>query len=494
MRLSIAAMLVLVLLATSCLMVAKPAFSSTDVVEDTWVAKAPMQVARGNLGVAVVNGKIYAIGGSTESGLNPRSVGIDYTAKGWIVNTNEEYDPATDKWTFKTPMPTPRYAFAIVTYQNKIYCIGGASNFQPPTGFYGAILTGVNEVYDPATDTWETKAAMPTARIGLQANVVDDKIYLIGGYPNRTFNEVYDPATDSWTTKAPMPTVASYYASAVFDNEIYVIGGYGSGNLNQIYDPETDKWRMGAPAPSSITDGAAGATTGMMALKRIYVLGVLDFMYQAAPPNRIYDPKSDRWTFGADAPTNRLNFGVAVVNDTLYTIGGIIRNHPYELSDAIFTATPSAVNEQYTPLGYGSPDPSYDGVAPVIVVVLPGNETYFTGDVGLNFTDVALDFVVDEPVFSVRYVLDGGVPVEISGNATIAGLAVGAHNVSVFGFDASGNMGTSETVYFSVAQPEPFPVVPVAAASAASVAVAVAGLLMYLRRHGHRAERLVKKS
>jgi hypothetical protein len=475
---SVAAMLALLFMVASCIIAVNPALSSTDVVENTWLSKASMQVARGNLGVAAVNGKIYAIGGSTESGLNPRSVGIDYKAKGWVADTNEEYDPATDTWTFKTPMPTPRYGFAIVAYQNKIYCIGGASNFQPPNGFYGAILTRANEVYDPATDTWETKVSMPTARMGLQANVVDGKIYLIGGYPNRTFNEVYDPATDSWSTKEPMPTGASYYASAVFDNEIYVIGGYGSGSLNQIYNPETNKWRLGAPAPSSVTDGTAGVTIGVNAPRRIYVLGVLNFMYQDAPPNRIYDPKSDTWTLGADVPTNRLNFGVAVVNDTLYAIGGTIRNYPHELSDAIFTATPSAVNEQYMPLGYGLPDPSYDGAAPEIAVLSPENKTYYTAN-------VTLDFTVNEPVFSVHYELDGGTAVEISGNTTIVGLAIGVHNITVFGFDASGNMGVSETVFFAIAEPEPFPTVLVATASGASAAIIGIGLLVYFKKRKH---------
>jgi hypothetical protein len=82
----------------------------------------------------------------------------------------------------------------------------------------------------------------------------------------------------------------------------------------------------------------------------------------------------------------------------------------------------------------------------------------------------------------VHYVLDGGVPVEVSGNTTIGELAVGVHNVSVFGFDASGNMGASETVCFTVAEPEPFPVVPVAAASVAAVAIIGLGLLVYFKK------------
>ena len=117
MRKSVAAMLVLMFSVASCLVVAKPAFSSAEVAEDTWVAKAPMSQARAGLGVAVVNGKIYDIGGNTWE-----KESAQHTTGG-VVGTNEEYDPATDTWTFKASMPTPREAFAIAVCQNKIYCI-----------------------------------------------------------------------------------------------------------------------------------------------------------------------------------------------------------------------------------------------------------------------------------------------------------------------------------------------------------------------------------
>jgi N-acetylneuraminic acid mutarotase len=131
--------------------------------DSAWVSKAPMQEARCDLGVAVVNGKIYAIGGAGAKGFS---------------STNEEYDPATNIWTFRAPMPTPRSAFGIAVYKNKIYCFGGYTM----TGTTGT-ATGVNEVYDPATNTWAKRASMPTARLNIRANPVNDKIYLIGGIP-----------------------------------------------------------------------------------------------------------------------------------------------------------------------------------------------------------------------------------------------------------------------------------------------------------------------
>ena len=477
MRESIGLLLVLIFLTSSCLIAAKPAFSSVDAAEDTWAAKASMSQARAGLGVAVVNGKIYAIGGRAENG---------------VININEEYDPATDTWTYKKPMPTPRERFGIAVYQNKIYCIGGCRD----GGYFSNdSITGVNEVYDPATDTWETKEPIPTPRRGLGANVVNGKIYLIGGYiPHSSsltgfsvlsLNEVYDPATDSWTMKAKEPTAASSSVSAVVDSKIYVLGE----GLNQIYDANTDTWSLGTSPPPHPGVACAGAATGVNALKRIYRF--------AWGVTQVYDPETDSWMFGADMLTKRSGFGVAVVNDMLFVIGGGTATYSDSSDDWMFgpKITWYATNEQYTPFGYGTPDPSYDGTPPEIAVVSPENKTYYTGGVGLNSTDVELDFTVNEPVFSVHYELDGGTAVEISGNTTIAGLAIGVHNVTVSAFDAAGNMGVSETVFFAIAEPEPFPTVLVATASGASVAIIAVGLLVYFRKRSHRAEkRFVKKT
>jgi N-acetylneuraminic acid mutarotase len=107
--------------------------------------------------------------------------------------------------------------------------------------------------------------------------------------------------------------------SAVLDNKIYVISGQsdnpadpGPTNraLNQIYDTETDTWGQGAPFPVGTWLAAAGATTGRMAPKRIYVFGGEKGFVEPANSNYVYNPKSDVWSTGAPMPTNRSSLAV----------------------------------------------------------------------------------------------------------------------------------------------------------------------------------------
>jgi hypothetical protein len=379
-------------------------------------------------------------------------------------------------------MPTPRYCFAIAVCKGKIYCIGGQTGAAKNDYEYATL--GTNEVYDPETDTWNTRAPMPTARSLLQANTVNGKIYLVGGYPpsQSALNEVYDPDTDSWTTKAPMPTGVSSYASAVVDNKIYIVGGGYSdplkfwSDLTQIYNPAIDTWSIGTVAPSSVVHGSAGVTTGVTAPKRIYVMGVEAYNgWLGAPPsslNRIYDPEEDSWTVGADVPTSRLNLAVAVVNDLVYVVGGHTLNE-------IGFISPSALNEVYTPIGYGT-------IPPVVTVISPRNKTY-------NTSDVSLTFAVNKPTSLLEYSLDGLQNVAITGNTTLNGLSNGAHNLTVYATDAAGNTAASETITFTITkeaetpQPpseEPFPTA-YSMGIVALMIIALLGSIVYILKRKH---------
>jgi hypothetical protein len=344
--------------------------------------------------------------------------------------------------------------------------------------FYSYVTSGVNEVYDTVTDTWETKTPMPDDAMKIQAHVVDGKIYVM----DWSLVYVYDPESDSWgsKTRMPPPYPESSQVSVVVGNKIIVTGEfavkpyYVDVQKVMIYDTVTDSWSEGISAPTIVTGGAAGGPVGVNALQRVYVLG--------SSINQVYDHRADAWATASVMPRGRIDFGVAVVDDVLYAIGGYISTDPMH-----GMVKPVADNEQYFPLGYGAPDPFYvlEHTPPEISLLSPLNQTYFNSSFPLVFT-------VDKPVNWTRYSLDGGLNVTVEGNASLAELSLGAHCVTVFAEDAFGNVGASETVWFSVA--EPFPVVPVAAASAAAVAIIGVGLLVYLRRRNHGAERLVKKS
>ncbi len=88
--------------------------------------------------------------------------------------------------------------------------------------------TGVHEAYDPATDSWQALAPLPTPRSGTATAVLGGLVLVMGGEEGAgTFeeNEAYDPATDFWTPLAPLPTPRHGIGAAVIDNVVYLPGG-----------------------------------------------------------------------------------------------------------------------------------------------------------------------------------------------------------------------------------------------------------------------------
>ncbi len=395
--------------------ISKEASAETD-TQSSWSTLATMPTARSEFSLATIGGKIYAIGGINEN-KEP-------------LNTVEEYNPSINAWTTKMSMPTARSGCAAAVYNNKIYVIGGT---------VGGGFLGNNEVYDPQTNTWTTAASMPTARADLCANIVNDAIYLIGGkkyasanpfYVETDVNEVYYPANNSWSTKTNLPKAVQGYASAVVGDKIYLIGGakqpvtLGSLTLvnnNQVYNAATDSWSAAAPLFTGSSYGSAAATTGYLAPLAIYYMGGLsgDNFRKTV---EIFNLKNNTWSDVEPMPTPRGSFGLVVVNDVLYAIGG------YDGANYLTT------NEQYKPVGYGT-------VPPQIQIISPRNLTY---------REVTLDYEVNRGIDWLGYSLDGQTNVTITSSITFSGLSQGSHKVVLYANDSAGNMGASDPVYFAI--------------------------------------------
>lgn len=493
----------------------------------TWTKLDELPTGRGGLGVAVASGKIFAIGGSNSDS---------------DLNINEAYEPNNGKWVTKKSMPTARSGFAIASFENKIYVFGGAVR---------DAFTGNVEVYDLITDTWQTKASMPTPRADLCANVVNGKIYLIGGktysstspyYAQTGINEVYDPATNTWSTNASIPVAVQGYASTVIGSKIYIMGGtrqsvLGSDtftNALQIFDTEAGTWLNGKSMDQPTSYGAAVATTDFMAPKRIYYFG--GYMGTTfTNKTQVYDPANNVWTSGAEMPTVRAYLGVAEINDVIYAVGGfdganwLNSNEQYKpleygkIPPKIQIVSPESktyssvtlsytVNKATSWVGYsldnqanktvtsgvaleGLSDGQHsiivyandslgnmgvsnmvtfyiDTFGPTITIFDPENQTYSLRDIHLTFT-------IDEPASKLSYVLDGEQEVSITGNVTLPALPDGAHSITVYGTDEIGNTAASETVYFSIST---FPTFWVAAAIATTTILFASGYLVIKRR------------
>ncbi len=248
---------------------------------DSWTKKKNMPLGLHHVAVAELNGKIYMFGGfkypdAVKPGGQP--------SPGWQpVDNAWEYDPAKNTWKALAPMPTKRGSSNAVVHGGKIYVIGGASmhpgskeTFIHPARPHRAVDT--NEVYDPTTNTWEKRSPMPTARNHAAAGMVNNKVYIIAGRigagfitrgSSVTVVEEYDPVTDQWgALRPPIPTARSAVASGTHRGKIYVAGGEDQDSRQlsafravEAFDPVSNTWTI-LPSMQYPRHGLAGAFIG----------------------------------------------------------------------------------------------------------------------------------------------------------------------------------------------------------------------------------------
>ncbi|HUQ19149.1 MAG TPA: hypothetical protein VM099_06005, partial [Gemmatimonadaceae bacterium] len=301
-----------------------------------WVSKAPLPTDLQVFGIGAYNGIVYVVGGG-----------------GWnaVYSGNmQAFNTATGHWNSKTPMPTSRGELAAGVIDGILYAVGG----------YNSGDLNTVEAYDIAADKWTTKAPLPTAREGLAVAVVNGILYAIGGNQRSgatliagslstsgtvnvpqvsRFNlqsaahplgtvEAYDPATNKWTTKASMPTPRSMLAVGVLNGVIYALGG-SSGSLMgmrtvEAYDPATDTWTRKSDMPSTSSDASPYGRAAFAAAVvdgTLYAIGGFA-VYAETNLVETYDPSLDKWTRGVPMPTMRQSLGAVTVDGIVYAVGG----------------------------------------------------------------------------------------------------------------------------------------------------------------------------
>jgi Kelch motif len=264
------------------------------------------------------------------SGPFPREYSPDFRLAGagnFVLNSPDL------AWEERSPMPTPRGFTSAVVYDDLIYVIGGCSS-DTPEQFDNEVAT--LEAYQPALDAWVALAPMSTPRVGPAAAVLDDKIYVVGGFSRSTWSanssmEIYDINSGQWSIGPPKPTPCSWASAAVVDGKIYVFGGAGYEYYDkcEAYDPETNTW-------SSCTAFAGGRYLHATAQvgRRIYLIGGdrwdPRFIYDDL---QIYDPAADSWSLGEPMPTAESLLKACVFEGRIWVFGSESLCRTYEIGE-----------------------------------------------------------------------------------------------------------------------------------------------------------------
>uniref|UniRef100_A0A8C9JIU3 Kelch like family member 4 n=1 Tax=Panthera tigris altaica TaxID=74533 RepID=A0A8C9JIU3_PANTA len=199
-----------------------------------WTVMPPMSTHRHGLGVATLEGPMYAVGGHD----------------GWsYLNTVERWDPEGCQWNYVASMSTPKSTVGVVALNNKLYAIGGHD---------GSSCLKSMEYFDPHTNKWSLCAPMSKRRGGVGVAAYNGFLYVAGGHDAPASNhcsrlsdcvERYDPKNDSWSTVAPL-SVRDAVAVCPLGGKLYVVGGYdGHTYLNTVesYDAQNNEWKEEVP-------------------------------------------------------------------------------------------------------------------------------------------------------------------------------------------------------------------------------------------------------
>ncbi|KPP57969.1 actin-binding protein IPP-like [Scleropages formosus] len=262
-----------------------------------WTTVSSLHQARSGLGVAVLEGMIYVVGGEKDS---------------MIFDCTERYDPVTKQWAAVASLNFPRCGVGVCSCHGALYALGG---------WIGSEIGKTMERYDPAENKWEIIGSMAVPRYYFGCCELQGFIYVIGGISDEGMElrsaEMYDPVSRRWSALPVMMTRRAYVGVASLNNCIYAVGGWNEalGSLETVekYCPEEEKWVEVAPMGVARAGVSVSAVNGLL-----YAVGgrasSQDFSAPVTVDSvEIYDPHLDTWTEIGNMITSRCDGGVAVL-------------------------------------------------------------------------------------------------------------------------------------------------------------------------------------
>ena len=158
------------------------------------------------------------------------------------------------EWISLTGDSIIRAAHSAILYNNKIYILGGYSNF--PSFNYKSDV----RIYNIDTDSWSAGTSNSEALAEHSAILYNDNMYVFGGVVNgsglpssmRGNILKYTISEDSWSTYDSTGADRRIHDSIIYNNKMYVIGGTTSPSGNtynpiavNIFDFSSSLWTTG---------------------------------------------------------------------------------------------------------------------------------------------------------------------------------------------------------------------------------------------------------
>ncbi|KAF2892512.1 hypothetical protein ILUMI_13656 [Ignelater luminosus] len=282
-----------------------------------WKTMAPMREARGRFQIAIINDKVYAVGGSNGT---------------TELDTVEMLDISVGKWTNLPKLPLARSNLGVCDLNGLIYCVGG---------WNGQVGIKQCDTFNPETSAaWSTIASLNIGRYQAGVIAYNNMVYAIGGcdaWNCLNSVEVYDPVTNVWNVSKPIITARRGCGVTVFNKKLYVIGGSdGSHSLNttEVYDEETGNWVVG---PSMTTPRANVEVT--VVGDRLYAVGgfsgksflnTIEYLDQNSNEWTTFVPKVADASNHPRKPRGRKNSRKSISEDTSNKTNGKIEDNTKE--------------------------------------------------------------------------------------------------------------------------------------------------------------------
>ena len=230
-----------------------------------WAVRPEMPTARSDLVLVSFGDNLYAIGGTGPDG---------------VSNATECYDPRANVWTSLAAKPTAVTEAGGAILGGHIYVPGGRNAQGQPVA--------TTEVYWVERNQWTAAGTLPRPLSAYALASFEGKLYLFGGWDGSQYRDEilrYDPEADRWQETGRLPFPWGHAGAIVVGNRILLIGGAneeGPLDVTLEYSP--------AQVTVQYTQPLSGISLG-----HVQTTILLDYLYVLAEPDGAAAPRLWQW-------------------------------------------------------------------------------------------------------------------------------------------------------------------------------------------------------